>query len=63
MRLTIHGTAYRMLTIIDDYTREALAVIVKLKMGSADVLEALYQLILKRGKPAFTRSDKANSSS
>jgi len=52
-----NGTAYRMLTIIDEYTREALAVIVKLKMGSADVLEALYQLILKRGKPDFIRSD------
>ena len=52
-----NGNPYRMLTVIDEYTREALAVIVKPKMGSADVLEALYQLILKRGKPAFIRSD------
>lgn len=37
--------------------REALCVTVKPKMGSADVLEALYPLILKRGKPAFIRSD------
>ena len=52
-----NGTAYRMLTIIDEYTREALGVIVKLKMGSAEVLEALYRLILSRGKPDFIRSD------
>lgn len=53
-----NGNPYRMLTVIDEYTREALAVIVKPKMGSADVLEAFYQLILKRGKPQFIRSDK-----
>ena len=52
-----NGTVYRMLTIIHEYTREALAVIVKLKMGSADVLKALYRLILRRGKPEFIRSD------
>jgi putative transposase len=32
-------------------------VAVKAKMGSAEVLEALYPLILKHGKPAFLRSD------
>ena len=52
-----NGRTYKMLTVIDEYTREALGVIVKLKMGSADVLEALYPLILKRGKPQFVRSD------
>lgn len=52
-----NGRPYRLLTVIDEYTREALAVVAKPKMGSADVLEALYPLILKRGKPAFIRSD------
>ena len=52
-----NGNAYRMLTVIDEYTREALAVIAKPKMGAADVLEALYSLILNRGKPAYIRSD------
>jgi len=52
-----NGRSYRMLTVIDEYTPEALAVTVKPKMGSADVLEALYPLILKRGKPDFIRSD------
>ena len=51
------GDHTKMLTVIDEYTREALCVTVKPKMGSADVLEALYPLILKRGKPAYIRSD------
>lgn len=46
-----------MLTVIEEYTREALCVTVKRRMGSADVLEALYPLLLRRGKPAFIRSD------
>ncbi len=46
-----------MLTVLDEYTREALTVTVKPKMNNADVLEALYPLLLKHGKPAFIRSD------
>jgi putative transposase len=52
-----NGRSYKMLTVLDEYTRQALCVAVKAKMGSADVLEALYPLILKHGKPAFIRSD------
>jgi hypothetical protein len=46
-----------MLTVLDEYTREALAVTVANKMGSSDVLEALYLLLLKRGKSEYLRSD------
>jgi transposase InsO family protein len=46
-----------MLTVLDEYTREALCVVVKTNMGSAEVLEALYPLLLKHGKPQFIRSD------
>ena len=46
-----------MLTVLDEYTRQALCVEVKPRMGSADVLEALYPLLLKHGKPKFIRSD------
>lgn len=52
-----NGRLYRMLTVIDEYTREALTVTVKSQMGSADVLDALYPLTLKRAKPDFVRSD------
>ena len=46
-----------MLTVLDEYTREALAVTVARKMRSSEVLEALYPLLLKRGKPEYLRSD------
>jgi transposase InsO family protein len=48
---------YKMLTVIDEYTRQALAVHVANKMSSADVLEALYPLLIKHGKPDYIRSD------
>lgn len=52
-----NGRPYKMLTVLDEYTREALCVRVAANMGSSEVLEALYTLILKRGAPAYLRSD------
>ena len=52
-----NGRSYKMLTVIDEYTREALCVTAKPRMGHADVLEALYPLFLKHGKPHYIRSD------
>jgi len=52
-----NGRAYKMLTVLDEYTREALCVSVATRMRSADVLEALYPLLLKRGTPTHIRSD------
>jgi putative transposase len=46
-----------MLTVIDEYTREALSATVANTMGSSEVLEALYPLLLKRGKLEYLRSD------
>jgi hypothetical protein len=47
-----------LLTVLDEYTREALlCVAVAPRMGSADVLEALYPLLLNRGKPEYIRSE------
>lgn len=40
-----------MLTVLDEYTREALCVAAKSRMGHAEVLEALYPLFLNHGKP------------
>lgn len=51
------GRPYKMLTVLDEYTREALCVHVRAKMGSADVLDALYPVLLKHGKPEHIRSD------
>ena len=51
-----NGRSYKMLTVIDEYTREALCVAVKPKMNANDVLDVLFDLILKRGKPRLIRS-------
>ena len=46
-----------MLTVLEEYTREALCVHVRPSIGAAEVLEAIYPLILKHGKPEHIRSD------
>ena len=51
------GRKYKLLTVLDEYTREALCVVASYKMGSTEVLEALYPIMLKHGKPEFIRSD------
>ena len=52
-----NGRPYKMLTVLDEYTREALGVAVAARMGAAGVLEVLYPLLLRRGKPEYIRSD------
>lgn len=52
-----NGGRYRLLTVLDEYTREALCVVAKPSMASHDVLEALFPLFLKHGKPEHIRSD------
>ncbi len=54
---TSEGRPIRMLTIIDEYTRECLAVVVKRNLTSEDVLEELTQLFVTRGVPDHIRSD------
>ncbi len=52
-----NGRSYKMLTVLDEYTRQALAVTVRTRMGADDVLEALYPLLLRHGTPEYIRSD------
>lgn len=52
-----NGRPYKMLTVLDEYTREALTVSIHTRMGGVDVLEALYPLLLRHGKPDYIRSD------
>ena len=54
---TADGRAFRMLTIVDEYTRECLAIRVERKLGSAQVLETLGDLFVSRGPPEHFRSD------
>ena len=54
---THDGRAIRMLTIVDEYTRECLAIDVGRKLNSQDVLHRLGELFVRRGSPAYIRSD------
>ena len=54
---TANGKSFRMLTIIDEYTRECLSIRPMRRINSQDVLEELYGLFLLRGTPEYIRSD------
>ena len=57
MARTHDGRAFRMLTIIDEYTRECLAIDVARRLRSDDVLYRLAALFVDRGPPDHLRSD------
>ncbi len=46
-----------MLVIVDEYTRECLAIEVARSLRSEHVLECLGELLLQRGTPSYIRSD------
>ena len=54
---TADGRAFRMLTIIDEYTRECLAILVARKIKAQDVIDVLFELFIFRGIPKHIRSD------
>ena len=54
---TQDGRALKMLTIIDEYTRECLAIQVARTIRSFDVIETLSELFIRRGTPENIRSD------
>jgi putative transposase len=57
---TSDGRAFRMLTVIDEHTRECLAIDVARKLSSEDVLERLSDLFVRRGVPSYVRSDNGS---
>ena len=57
MDRTSGGRAFRMLTLIDEHTRECLAIDVARRLNSEDVLERLNDLFIRRGVPTYLRSD------
>jgi putative transposase len=54
---TSDGRAIRMLNIIDEYTRECLAIRVDRKITANGVIDTLADVFIKRGTPQFIRSD------
>jgi len=57
MARTHNGRAVRMLTVLDEYTRECLAIVVARKLRSDDVLHTLAALFARHGAPEHLRSD------
>ena len=56
---TDDGRAFRTLNILDKFTRESLAIRVRRKLSSVDVIDVLTDLFILRGIPAYIRSDNA----
>ncbi len=54
---TDDGKAFRVLNILDEHSRECLTIRVRRKLNSVDVIDALSDLFILRGVPAFIRSD------
>lgn len=54
---TSDGKAVRMLNIIDEYSRECLAISVGRKITASNVIDTLADLFLEHGRPKFIRSD------
>ena len=55
---TRDGRKFRLLCVVDEFTREALAIRVARKLGAAEVIDVLADLFLARGVPAHIRSDQ-----
>ena len=55
---THDGRKFRMLTVIEEYTRECLAIEVARRLSSDNVLDVLARLMADRGSPDHIRSDQ-----
>jgi putative transposase len=54
---TQDGRAIKILTVIDEYSRESLVIVVARKINSDDLLYCLTDLFVKHGPPEYIRSD------
>ncbi len=54
---THDGRALKLLTVLDEHTRECLAIVVARKIRSHDVLEVLADLFVRHGPAEYLRSD------
>ena len=57
---TSDGRSLKILTVMDEYTRECLAIHVARKMTAFEVIEQLADLFLRRGIPEHLRSDNGS---
>jgi putative transposase len=57
---TQDGRAFRMLTVVDEFTRQCLAIVTARKLKSDDVLHCLTELFTIHGPPEHIRSDNGS---
>ncbi len=57
---TTDGRPIRMLTLVDEYTRESLAIKVERRLKTYEVIEQLAELFIERGAPDYIRSDNGS---
>ena len=55
-----HGGRLRMLTLVDEFTRECLTIRVERSLKAKDVQETLAQMAKERGYPCYLRSDNGS---
>ena len=60
MDRTHDGKRFRMLTVIDEYSRECLSIKVARKLNSTDVIDTLLDLFILKGVPDYIRSDNGS---
>jgi len=56
---TVNGKAFKMLSVIDEYSRECLAILVAHKIKNQDVVDLLFHLFIFRGIPEHIHSDNS----
>ena len=57
---THDGRKFRILTILDEYTRQSLAIDVERRLNRESVLDRLTDLFVRRGVPEYIRSDNGS---
>ena len=60
MDRTHDGRKFRMLTVIDEFTRRCMAVVVERRLNSDNVLHCLTELFVQHGPPDHIRSDNGS---
>jgi putative transposase len=57
---THDGRSVKMLTVIDEYSRECLAIVTERSLKSDDVLDCLTEMFIRHGAPEYVRSDNGS---
>lgn len=57
---THDGRSIKMLTVIDEFSRECLAIVTERRLKSDDVLDCLTEMFIRHGAPEYIRSDNGS---